>query len=242
MTLENQRFKHLRAHRDKVSAKAYNRLVDLVMKISRSLFSSGVMDSAGFNTRRPNAIAAGTKTKIFEVQTAATGDGVYNCYEQTLDATEWGDTAGDDKFDYKNSTSIEVLNLLENDPEATYKEMLATGDRIRAQQWRDDEGTLRWVGVPISGGFVRMARTLEAAPADTKIRANLILNNGDEALWTSLGGDLDVYCKISGGGDLNTALPRLADDDYIFVANLQGKWWCTTIFQTSEECDCYSTP
>ena len=44
--------------------------------------------------------------KIFEVQSAAAGDGVYNCYQQKLDATDWTDTAGADKFDDKSNLLI----------------------------------------------------------------------------------------------------------------------------------------
>ena len=178
-------------------------------------------------------------TRVFEVQSAATGDGVYNCYEQTLDATDWDDTAGDDKFDDKDATEVEVFNLLESDPEATYKEALAIGDRIRAWQWTDDEGESRWAGVPITGGFVRRAKTTQAAPADTKITANLIGHNGIE-IESGLGANIDVYCDIAGGGYLNTAAPKLTNGFPIPVYNLNGKWYCSTVFQTGEVCDCYT--
>lgn len=167
-------------------------------------------------------------TKIFEVQSAGTGDGIYNCYEQTLDATEWADTAGDDKFDDLNSTSIEVLNLLESNPVASYTPALCIYDRIAAWRWQDDEATGRWVGIPIEPS-VRMARTAEAAPAATNLTCNLVDNAGTERT-SGLGSAIEVYCKVSGGHNLDEALPPLYNDDYIFVQNLQGQWWCTTVF------------
>ena len=168
--------------------------------------------------------------KVFEVQSAATGDGVYNCYQQTFDATEWDDTDGDDKFDDKDTTAIEVFNLLESNPDGTYKQMLAIGDRIRAWQLVDDEGNRRWAGVPITGGFVRSAKTTQAAPADTKITANLIGQDGDE-ITSGLGANIDVYCDITGGANLQQALPYLANGQWISVYNQRGMWKCTQLFQ-----------
>jgi hypothetical protein len=175
------------------------------------------------------------KPTIFAVASAATGDGIYNCYKQTLDKTEWGDTAGDAKFDNLDTTAIEVLNLYENNPEATYKEQLATFDYIAAWKMKDDEGYQRWVGVPLTGGLVRMARTTAAAGATQTISCNLISSLGTE-ITSGLGSGITVYCKVCGGGNLNAAIPRLADDDYIFVVNLQGTWYCTTVFNTSQDC------
>lgn len=45
-----------------------------------------------------NVSATPFPTKIFEVYAPQTGDGVYKCISQALDATEWADTAGDDKL------------------------------------------------------------------------------------------------------------------------------------------------
>lgn len=98
--------------------------------------------------RRNPRLLGGADIRIFKVQSEAAGDGVYNCYEQTLNATEWTDTAGDPKFDDKNTTSVEVLNLAEFDPEAEYTAALSAGDMLAAWQMTDDEGTKRWVGMP----------------------------------------------------------------------------------------------
>ena len=87
--------------------------------------------------------------RIFEVQSAATGDGLYICYRQKLDATNWANEAGADKLDDYDNTEVIVLNLPENNPEATYVAQLAVGDRMACWQWLDDEGNLRWVGIPI---------------------------------------------------------------------------------------------
>ena len=166
----------------------------------------------------------GNKIRIFEVQSAATGDGVYNCYRQTLDATEWADTAGDDRFDDYDTTSVEVLNLLENNCEAGFVAQLAANDRMACWQWMDDEGTVRWVGIPIERkGQVRRAWCKAAAPASSIITCFLDVD--------TTGTEIQVYCSIIGGGHLDDAIPRLADGYYIFVTNIGGTWFCNTVFQ-----------
>lgn len=90
----------------KVDARVVNQLIDRVNVLSKVTASNGIVatvSSLGINLRGSGAGAGvGTRLRIFEVQAAASGDGIYNCYEQTLDATEFGDTAGDDKFDDKD--------------------------------------------------------------------------------------------------------------------------------------------
>ena len=45
------------------------------------------------------------------------------------------------------------------------------------------------------------------------------------------GQEITVNCSIAGGGNLNTAIPRLTDGLLIFVKNFGGAWYCTgTIF------------
>lgn len=195
----------------------------------------------GPNMFRRRNISGGANIKIFEVQSAATGDGVYNCHEQKLLSAEWEGTSGNSKVsDVDEPEEIEVLNLEEFDPIADYERALAIGDLIKAWRWKDDEGTMRWVGLPC-GPVVRGAITTQAAPADTKITANLYKHDGTE-ITGGLGSGIDVYCDIAGGGNLNTAIPRLEGNQPMSVYNEGGKWWCTTIFQASEVCDCYTAP
>ena len=234
MTLEGQILKHIKGGSGNDFQREYNRLVDLVSKLQRSLMTLGVIDSSGLPTRR-HPQSAYAKPRIFEVQSAGTGDGIYNCYRQSIDATEWADTAGDDKFDDLDTTSVEVFNAFENDPEATYTDALATKDRLLAWRLTDDEGNARWVGTPIAGGQVRMARTTAAAGATTTIACNLVGQDGSE-ISSGLGSGITVYCSVAGGGNLNAAIPRLAENDFIYVTNLNGVWCCTTVFQKSQEC------
>jgi len=232
------------------TAADYNKLVDRVNQLSKVTGSGGVSVITG--TMGTNIIgdaaASSTGIKIVRVGgdgaygggAGVGGDGVYTCIEQTLDATDWTDEAGADKFDDKNATSIYALNLFENDCEATYKEALAYNDLMAVWTQKDDDGTARLVGVPVSGGGqVRLARTRAAAGAAQTIACNLVNNSGSELTGAELGSNITVYCRVCGGGNLNAAIPRLADEDYIFVTNINGAWWCTTVFQTSEDCDCY---
>ena len=84
---------------------------------------------------------------------------------------------------------------------------------------------------------IYQAKTQAAAGAATTISCKLL--NEAEA---EVGDAITVYTRICGGGNLNAAVPRLASGDYIFVTNVGGKWYCTTVFQASEDCDCYSAP
>ena len=225
-------FKRLRAHRDKVSAREYNRLVDLVEKMSRSFLNSGLMDSTGFHTSRQPFVQ--NDIIVFEVQSAATGDGLYICYRQKLDATNWADEGGLDKFLDYDTTTIVVLNLLENNPEATYVALLAANDRMACWQWLDDEGNLRWVGIPIEQniGGNRKAYCKADAGAATTIVCYLDTD--------ATGTEITVNCPISGGGNLNACTRRLQNGDLIIVTNIGGTWYSTEGFDTTEDCLCSS--
>ena len=258
-----------------------------------------------------NNIKEGGIGAIMEVQSAATGDGIYSCKKQVLDATEWADTAGDDKFDDDtiDTNSYEVLNLRENDPVSSYTAALGLYDRIVAWEEEDDEQNKRWVGVPLVSG-PRGVRATEDAPNATSITCNLILNNNVEAGSGELGYNIEVYnakalnldealprikddddmmaeniggkwffansfsaggsatrkafvkttpgavetvacyldtdatgeevtvtCSVIGGAALNSAVPRLADGEAIFVTDIAGTWHCVTTFQASQDCD-----
>jgi len=238
MTLNQQPFRHLIAHRDKVSAREYNRLVDLASKMAHSLMTNGIADSSGFSIRKQISSEA-IEYKVFQVVSAATGDGNYTCNEQTLDASVWNTTSGDDRFHTKDAVEVEVFNLMENDSAADHTPMLALYDRIRAWQWVDDLGETRWVGIPLVNSNRRVKAT-EAAGAAPNITCNLILNDGSEATGEQLGAGIEVYGDVCGGTDLNDAIPRIADDDELAAYWANGVWYFTTTFQASEVCDCYT--
>lgn len=95
-------------------------------------------------------------------------------------------------------------------------------------------------------GIIRKAQVSEPAGLGTTIKADLydyttgvLATSGDEY-------DVDINCRISGGSDLNEAVPRLEDGDTIFVS-LNSRWtgtatdstWdCVTVFSGSEDCTC----
>ena len=180
-----------------------------------------------------HAKQTGGAAKLFAVVSAGTGDGIYNCYEQKLDATDWAGTGGVSKIVNKNTTSTEVQNLAEFDTEPEYVAQLAAGDLLLAFWHGDDESTLRWIGVPFiqgaHGSGNRLAYCSEAAPASTVIAATL-----DHTTGTAI----NVTCHIRGGTALDAALPRLVDNDPMIVTEIAGTWYCTGHFQTSEDCVC----
>ena len=175
---------------------------------------------------------------LYRVVSAASGDGVYNCYEQTLDATEWDDITGDSKIDDKNTDSIEVLNLAEFDPEATYVAHLAANDLIVAWQKVDDEGTARWIGLPLrqaNADRPRVAYCKNDAGSGNTIVCYLDTD--------TTGTEITVTCLIAQGGtSLNAVGTRLADGDPIMVTKVGATWMSVMTFMPSEDCDCYETP
>ena len=231
MSLQTEKFKRYQKG-DRPSASDLNNRADLLAKIARSLAVDGIVDSTGFLARRTasNRFAI----KLFEVQSAATGDGVYTCYAQTLDATEWDDTAGDSKVDDLNETEVEVLNLAEFDPEATYVAHLAANDLIVAWQKSDDEGASRWIGLPLrqaNADRPRVAYCKDDAGAGATIDCYLDTD--------ATGTEITVTCFIAqGGAALNAAVPRLADGDGIMVTKVGATWRCLTTFMPSENCEC----
>jgi len=226
-------FKHVQKG-DRPSAKEYNRRGDLLAAIANSLHIQGFFDSTGFHTRRTPAPIA--KPTIFAVQNAtANKDGIYDCYEQKLLEAEWADTAGDAKFSDKDAVVVEVLNLAEYDPEAFYVAHLTAGDLLAAWKINDDEGNSRWVGTPFrqaNADRPRLAFCKDAAGAATAIDCYL---DGD-----GVGTVISVACSIAGGGNLDSAVPRLTDGTPILVTKVGATWWCISIFQASEDCVCTS--
>ncbi len=219
MTLSPKPFKHLNHRKDKLSAKEYNQLVDLTSKMARSDIANSFADSSGFS-KRDSGTGSAMRPKLFEVQSEATGDGIYNCYEQIIDATDWTAQSSQDKLYTLSSINVEVFNLLENFPESVYTAGLNEHDKLIAWQKTDDEGNTRWIGIPVGWGDVRQARTQEASPAATYIACKIFNNNG--VLDSTV---VSVYCNVIGGGTLADATPPLASGDDIHVTNIQGKWW-----------------
>ncbi len=52
------------------------------------------------------------------------------------------------------------------------------------------------------------------------------------------GSEVTVTCSVVGGAALNSAIPRLTGSELIFVGEIDETWYCLTVFQTSEDCDC----
>lgn len=163
---------------------------------------------------------------IFQVQSAADADGVYNCY-QMLSSGVFG------------STNIEVLNLIENDTLSSYEPALAYEDRIAAWKMQDAGGAMRWVGVPLVPS-VRMARATEPSGAKNNITCNLVANDGETEITSGLGSGITVYFRVNQNDAEypNAAEPEFADNDYLFVQNISGKWWCVTTLAQHEPCTC----
>ncbi len=223
------------------TAVEFNRLVRLVVGMARSLYIQGFSDSTGFHTRRTPDFDGSEDIRIFAVQSEATGDGVYTCYEQTLDATEWDDTAGDAKFDDLDAEDVEVLNLDEAYPESTYYASLSAGDLLSAWQMMDDEGTLRWIGTPfIKRPINETFGVTRSAKINTVGTTTLTCKLLDSA-GAVIGGDITVkFREHLGTNSLSafTVWPDLRVNDYVLVAkDRDNVWYFYGTVDDTTDCD-----
>ncbi len=133
--------------------------------------------------------------------------------------------------------------------------MVTTNKKIKKQvrdNTRDIDSSITKPSVPVGTqvrndintqvrlGITRRAITTEAATANNHITCNLYniksveVTTGDEA-------DIEVYCSIIRGTALNAALPRLENNDDLFVTLLpfsstESRWFCLSLFTGSEVC------
>ena len=90
-------------------------------------------------------------------------------------------------------------------------------------------------------GDSRIARATEAAGGTANITCNLLDVSGTE-ISTGLGAGIEVYAHICPASvtALNACIPRIVDNDYFMVKNVQGKWWFDFNFQGTTDCECMS--
>jgi hypothetical protein len=100
---------------------------------------------------------------------------------------------------------------------------------LMAAGFSDSNGIyIRHTAAGGAGTQIRRAYCKTDAPADTKITCYL---NTDET-----GTEIDVYCAIAGGGNLNVAYPRLTDGLEIPVWYDVDTWKCLWGFQNLSAC------
>ncbi|MBN1126918.1 MAG: hypothetical protein JXA82_18090 [Sedimentisphaerales bacterium] len=81
---------------------------------------------------------------LFRVTSARTSN-FYNCRRQVVDHTDWDTGGAVDRIDDLNTDNVVVFNVAENGL-ATVE--LTAGDLLYGWQEEDDEGTVRWLGIP----------------------------------------------------------------------------------------------
>lgn len=109
---------------------------DSFIKVNHTQGGAGVrIDVDAVAGRLARQTNAGLGTKIFEVQSNSTGNGVYNCFEQLIDATDWDVANKHDYLDDKDTVSVKVWNVDENKKVSTwalasyyYKGAIVTND------------------------------------------------------------------------------------------------------------------
>ena len=126
----------------RISAKAYNAMLDAAEGYAGQKIGSFTIPKQNRNF----SISGGGGLSIAKVIDDADGGGYYNCYLQTLDATDWNSDTADQLDD--TGDSILVLNLCEVGVDV---HNLDAGDLIVCWTMDDDEGNLRYVGIEVQG-------------------------------------------------------------------------------------------
>ena len=96
------------------------------------------------------------------------------------------------------------------------------------------------IATPLTPTQVRRAITTEAAPAAQTITANLYDLDGVEQTSGDESG-VSVTGIFIGGGFFSSSVPRLAENDDLFVVKLKNgsgvdTWYCITLFQAARVC------
>jgi len=91
------------------------------------------------------------------------------------------------------------------------------------------------MGIQLHGGAtggggteIRVAYVKTAPGATTTVACYLDTD--------ATGEEITVNCEICGGTALNSAVPRLADGERIFVVYKNGAWWALALFNASTSC------
>lgn len=122
------RFRKLVGNRDQISATEWNALVDLALKLERSLMASGFSDSSGIYTRRTGQGLTGTQIHRAFCAENATAATTITCYLDT-------DTTG---------TEIEVTCTISGGGALNTAEPVLT-DGLEIPVWYDSTlGTPVW--------------------------------------------------------------------------------------------------
>ncbi len=118
---------------------------------NRDTFEQAARNEAERSPETIQKTAAVRHAKMFiaRVVSDAAGAGVYNCYIQKLDATNWGGASA--VLINKNTDSVAVLNMAED---AATSHNLDADDYILCWKMTDDEGNSRYVGNEILGRYL----------------------------------------------------------------------------------------
>ncbi len=213
------RFKKLRAGRDRVSASEYNRMSKTVSALSRSLVNYGTMDNTGIIARKQPASKQGTMRMVRTTQDAPA---------DTKITANLLDNSGNEI-----STEVNIYCLTNGGGNLNVSVPLLKNDQYifvvyTLNAW--------WCAELFNNGQTGIAFVKTTPGAVTSL-----------SCWFSesdnTGETISVPCAISGGGNLNTALPRVIDGTQIGVAKKGAIWYLPGApFQASEDCDCYSEP
>ena len=208
------------APHDRISASEYNRRGQVLQSVSRSSVYNGIADASGLHQRRSlhKTVIGIRLAKITEI---ATDNDHITC--NLLDAV--GTEIEDNIEVYCSISGSSALNRSE--PYLANDQIIPVA--FIAGFWRCTDVFHHKV--------TRMAKTTESATANNHITCNLLdaagaeITSGDES-------GIQVYCSISNATALNVSAPRLEDDQVFPVSYLCGAWWCTGIFNRSDDCIC----
>lgn len=275
---------------DGISAQEWNALVAIAEAVQKSSMPNGIINSAGIHTRRTPGTSS-YELKIYRRQENYDLEGVYICYQQVWNGTEFVnldqvpvlcrnvlETSGHIFND--NCLFKRIGNPVQNDhiPVVPFgyfeirwaycKEDAGEDDTIDC--YLDVDGTGEEITVYCNlSGIINLYeasrllkdgdilpvyydidedkwRSVEAFYVTSEIRNAYCKNDaGSSSTITcyldtdGTGEEITVYCNISGGSNLDSAVRRLEDGDLLQVRydSANSKWRALEGFQASKNCE-----
>jgi hypothetical protein len=210
--------------RDYISAKEWNTLVDLVKGLYRSTATDGIIDSTGFHPRKkPFTIPAATKVYRISLVDAEEEDGVYSCILQKWD-----------------SEQVDYVPTVEEPAESDYVKCKIVTE-AEGHGYEED-----WLLVSIGEPDDNNITPAIAAPekiiykayckTDAGAGSSIVCYLNEDKTEENNPAEITVNCEICNGSNLNSAVPRLADGDMLFVTRIGDSWHAMSPFQASEDC------
>lgn len=209
---------------DYISAREWNTLVDLVKGLYRSTATDGIIDSTGFHPRRkPFSVSPTTKVYRISLIDAEDEGGIYSCILQKWDIEQ-----------------VDYVPTVEEPVESDYVKCKIVTEA--EGHGYEEEWLLVSIGEPDENNITPVIAVPEKVvykaycKTDAGAGSTIVCYLNEDKTEENNPAEITVNCKICNGSNLNSAIPRLADGDILFVSSIGSTWYALSLFQASEDC------